>query len=84
MIDKALFRKTELALIQLNDERRGGIWSIDQYRAKRAKILEGTGITEEMLECAKVYAQDKDGNGPSLTWAQLRWNRRKDGTEEGT
>lgn len=83
-IDPRTFRQIELALIQLNDERRGGLWTMDQYRARRAKILEGTGVTEEMLEAAPVYAKDKDGKGPELTWAQLRWNRRRNGTKDGT
>lgn len=80
-MDPAAFRRVELALIALNDERRGGVITTDQYIARRAKALEGTGLTEEMLENAKVYGEDPEGGG--LTWGQLRWRRRARG-EEGT
>lgn len=76
--DARAFRQIELALIRLNDERRGGIWSMDQYRMHRARILDGSAVTEAMLEEAKVSVPDRSGfcPEPELNWAQLRWRRR--------
>jgi hypothetical protein len=75
--DERAFRQLELALIALNDERKGGVWSQDQYLAKRAKLLE-CGITEERLEQAQVFKPDKSGHSPDpdLTWDRLEWRRR--------
>jgi len=85
-MDAAHFRRIELALIQLNDERRGGVITMDQYLARRAKVLDGTGVTEEMLKDAPVYGDDaKRNDGTGMSWAQLRWKRRNyNPPDEGT
>jgi hypothetical protein len=83
--DAKIFRTAELALIQLNDELRGGVYGdpkdgtvLDLYRAKRKKIMDAAGITEEQLENAPV-----SGVPGTMTWDQLRYRRRARG-DEGT
>lgn len=77
--DARIFRKTELLLIQLNDEFKGGVWSREQYHAKYQTILDASGITREQLEKGTVYKPDKSGSSPepTLTWDQLEWRRRQ-------
>lgn len=84
-IPSELFRRGELELIALNDERRGGLWTPDEYKARRLRILKQYGITEGQLEVAKVFQADRHGHGPELelNWDQLRYRRRARG-EEGT
>lgn len=85
--DPGAFRRLELALIQLNDERRGGVITQDQYIARYRRMLEESGFTAEDLEQAPVWAPDKEGKRreADLTWDKLRYRRRsREPADEGT
>lgn len=75
-----IVRRAELALIELEDIRHGGLVSDADASRKRAAILRAANLTEEDLMQRPVFAAGSGGFppdvDPKLTWDQLERHRR--------